>query len=1233
MKNVLSLLLILCLISCGTLRSPYYGHGSTDWELQTMPQNKQPVHTLFLVGDAGKLDDHTTGKNFVLDAVGKDLLSTSNPTTLVFLGDNIYPWGMPPKDKNDRASMEKKINASLELAKYCNGNTFFIPGNHDWKRGQKKGLKAVKRQEKYIEKYFEDDFEHKVKMYPGDGCGDPKEIKIHKDLVFVFIDSQWWLQNWEEEKSINKGCDIKTRADLLQRMEEIFLDHKNDEIVVLMHHPIKSNGEHGGHFSWKHHLFPLHEMKNLWIPLPVIGSVIPFYRKTTGNIQDIANKKYQELANGINNKALELGIDVIFASGHEHSLQYFEDHDLRYIVSGSGSKLNYTAAGGDAEFAREARGYAKINFYDNNESWVEFYTVSNFGEEAKLEFRKQLRQPKPGTVDIPQSYPSIIQKDTIVAANPAFKANKRKQFWLGKQYRNMWTTPVNVPVFNLEKELGGLKPIKKGGGMSSNSLRMEADDGKQYILRSIKKDYTKLVDEKYRSLKAMNIMKDLNSASHPYGALMLPTLSKAAGIYYTKPRLVYLKHQKQLGNYNALFSEELYLLEQRPNDDWSDTDHFGYSKKIIGYTDLLEILREKKSHFIDQPWVLKSRMFDLWIHDWDRHDDQWRWASFEEDDRTLYRPIPRDRDQAFYKFEGLIPWYVSTFLVKKFKTMKGDVKDVKNQSFNARYFDRYFLNQLQWSDWEAIIKELQNNMTDEVIASSIKSLPTEVQTMNQELVPLLKERRTNLLQMGRKLYEFISKEVEIVGTDDDDHFYIHKNKDGSVKISHIIPRKNKPDLQKYNRTFYPDETKEIRIYGLRGDDTFKITGDNHKKIKIRIIGGEDKDVATNESQANRIFAYDNNKGIQLEGEGFVNRTSNDLEVNEYDRNAFKYNTGLPLLTAGYTKDDGIWLGGSYTWTRQAWRKEPFKSKHKAYFSVAPGSQDAFTIGYAGHFSNILGQLDFVPAFNIDHPLIENFFGYGNESINHHYRKQYNWVRKRSTRIAPLFGWHSANEHRSFVFGPFYQTISLENSIGRVARDPQIGFSADELKRKHFGGGTAKYAIQVLDRENNPSNGFKINVGLTYFNELSGNKELWEFDSDATFYLTLSNRPKIVLVNSAGYQAVNGEPQFYQYPSLGNTSHLRGYRNDRFRGESLFYNNSDLRFKIVKWSNDYLPMDIGVLGGYDLGRVWLNGEHSNKWHQSQTLGMYLDILEMVILQPYYSLTPEGDYLSVAMKFNF
>ncbi len=1234
MRYLIFLFLVILFGACGTLKAPYYSRANLNWSEESKLSDKKLVQSVFLIGDAGRFDNKENQENIVLSAVEMDLQKTSGPSTLVYLGDNIYPYGLPSKDNKTRFQKENVISAQLELAKYVNGDTYFIAGNHDWKNGKKKGLKAINRQEDFIESYFSKDFPHKVKMYPGQGCGDPKVKKMNKDLYFVFIDSQWWLLNWDREKKMNKGCDIKSRNDFLARIEEIFIEHKNDQIVVFMHHPIFSNGLHGGYFSFLDHVFPLHRDNKLWIPLPVIGSMFPILRAAIGSVQDLNNSLYIEFSQGLYQIAEDLDVDVIFASGHEHNLQYFNKDKTKHIVSGSGSRHSFALAGGEADFSREARGYAKILFYEDMEAWVEFYSVTPKNPVPKLEYRTQLRKPKPGTVAIEKEYPAININDTVVAANKAFAAGNWKSFLLGKQYRKMWTTEVKTPVINLETKFGGLVPIKKGGGMSSNSLRMELDDGRQYILRSINKDYTKMVDKKYSSLKVLDIMKDQNSASHPYGALMLPSLSKAAGIYYTSPKLVFLKHQKQLGNYNKLFPQELYLLEQRPSGDWHNAPQFGCSKDIISYNDLLEKLREKKSQFVDQEWVLKSRLFDLLIHDWDRHDDQWRWASFEIGDSTLYRPIPRDRDQAFYKFEGLIPWYVSTFLIKKFKTMKGDVRDVKNLSFNARYFDRYFLNELEWSDWERLVEELQSKMTDSVIDSCLISLPPEVVDLNKEIPVLLKQRRGNLLKISRKLYKFISKEVEITGTDNDEVFVIQRLKNGNVNVKYFIERGKKGDLLKYDRTFYPSETSEIRLYGLRGKDEFRIYGEDVNKIRIRIIGGEDKDKIVNESQGRGIYVYDESDGMKFEGNPVSNKTSEDnIYVNEYDRKGFVYNKNFPFVRLGYTKDDGMWMGLSYSWTTNGWRRDPYKAKQKAYFEVAPGNQDAFKYGYDAHFPNLFGRFDFKPSIHVDFPSIVNYFGIGNGTINHEKEKEYNWVTITGARVNPLISYRTLNKHFAFDFGPNYETVEIKEREGRVSTDPILGFTEEEMERKHFLGGEISHKIDIRDREENPSNGFAFYAGLEYQYNLTDDDDLFRFKTNSQFYVTLSNYPKLVLANNIGYEKIKGNYEFYQTPDIGNLTNLRGYRKNRFRGEAAFYENADLRYSFVNWQNVYLPVNIGMLAGYDIGRVWLDEEHFGEWHSSQTVGLWVDVLDTFVLQPYYSFTPEDNFFTFIMRFNF
>jgi len=37
-------------------------------------------------------------------------------------------------------------------------------------------------------------------------------------------------------------------------------------------------------------------------------------------------------------------------------------------------------------------------------------------------------------------------------------------------------------------------------------------------------------------------------------------------------------------------------------------------------------MKESNRHTVDQYQYLKSRLFDMLISDWDRHEDNWRWG-------------------------------------------------------------------------------------------------------------------------------------------------------------------------------------------------------------------------------------------------------------------------------------------------------------------------------------------------------------------------------------------------------------------------------------------------------------------------------------------------------------------------------------------------------------------------------------------------------------------------------
>ena len=82
-----------------------------------------------------------------------------------------------------------------------------------------------------------------------------------------------------------------------------------------------------------------------------------------------------------------------------------------------------------------------------------------------------------------QDTSSAGQGHVVQAPGPQYDASGLTRFFLGSEYRSLWTTPISVPVLNLRTYAGGLRPVSKGGGKQTKSLLLEAPDGRQFFFR------------------------------------------------------------------------------------------------------------------------------------------------------------------------------------------------------------------------------------------------------------------------------------------------------------------------------------------------------------------------------------------------------------------------------------------------------------------------------------------------------------------------------------------------------------------------------------------------------------------------------------------------------------------------------------------------------------------------------------------------------------------------------
>ena len=140
--------------------------------------------------------------------------------------------------------------------------------------------------------------------------------------------------------------------------------------------------------------------------------------------------------------------------------------------------------------------------------------------------------------------------------------------------------------------------------------------------------------------------------------------------------------------------------------------------------------------------------------------------------------------------------------------------------------------------------------------------------------------------------------------------------------------------------------------------------------------------------------------------------------------------------------------------------------------------------------------------------------------------------------------------------------------------------------------------------------FAVNAGVTSNTE-DTERTFGYIKPRLEFFNALTRDQKLVLKTMArGHFNIGDDFEFYQAAVLGANSGLRGYRHQRFSGESAVVFGGDLRYSFRKFKTGLLPVQLGIFGGYDIGRVWLDGEDSDIWHDDFGGGIILNAVDSI-----------------------
>lgn len=492
----------------------------------------------------------------------------------------------------------------------------------------------------------------------------------------------------------------------------------------------------------------------------------------------------------------------------------------------------------------------------------------------------------------PAAFKSQQQPDSaLVTVGRHYRKSGFHNLFFGKHYRELWATPVKLPVIDLNRAQGGLKPVSMGGGFQTTSLTLETKDGRPFVLRSLDKDPYKTLPGFLRKTFVVNVVRDQTSAGNPFAPLVIPPLSEAAGIYYTNPKLYYVaENDSSFGKYGDRIRGKVMLLEEKYDGRKALTPMFGKADDLLDSEDVLKDHYLNNKHQFDQQLFARSRLFDLLIADWDRHEGQWQWAQFKTGKTNLYQPVPKDRDQTFYKFDdGIITWLASRpFLIRKFQTFKDHYGYLPGWLFNARFIDARALNAVSRQDFKRHAEGLKASLTDEVLAQALTQLPPPVYQKNAaETLRKLKGRRDKLPQAADEMYLYLAREVLVTGSDEDEIFEVTRMASGETLVE-IFREDEKPKVPFYSRTFKPEETRLIKLYALGGDDEIKISGESRRSIKLHVYGGTGEDELEDKSKTGGCrkptVVYDTKRGIVIEDSKEVKkRLERDVAVHAFDR--------------------------------------------------------------------------------------------------------------------------------------------------------------------------------------------------------------------------------------------------------------------------------------------------------------------------------------------------------------
>jgi hypothetical protein len=800
-----------------------------------------------------------------------------------------------------------------------------------------------------------------------------------------------------------------------------------------------------------------------------------------------------------------------------------------------------------------------------------------------------------------------------VVAGARYQAGGFTRLWLGEDYRKLWATPISVEVLDLQKEAGGVRPLRRVGGQQTKGLALVGADGRSYTFRGLDKDASHLLDSVDPALKDTIVAKMLDllmAAQHPASDVIARGILDAAGIPCPDWRLVVLPDDPALGEFQNDFKGAIGVFAVYPMPEKGAVPGFIGATEIIDHAEMYKRLQAGDGDTIDAQALLKVRLVDMLMGDWDRHRKQWRWAKVPGNPGFV--PIPEDRDQAFSRYEGLA-LSMGRGTDPRFQKFGPKFAGVGGLTYNGAEQDRQLLVRFSREDFEAAAKALQAQLTNEAIDKAVRLMPAEWYAIDgARLSHDLESRRDLLADEAVRYHAHLAAVVDVRLTHKTEHIEAARRPNGDTEVTvHVVGPDGKPGPRTFHRVFDAKETHEIRFYTYDGNDAVKVTG-GHDGPKVRMIGGNGDDTldASGSDNAKLSDSDGTNRAIDAADD------SRPYEPPPPPKNApwipprdwTSETVGVPWVS--YNGDLGVFLGYGFETHDFGFRKSPFANSHQVRAGYAFNAKNG-KVDYTGEFhrenrASYFGLYAFASGVEV-----LRFYGFGNETQAA--ADDQNYYKANSGQLLLYPSFHLPFGKRgTFTIGP-----AMKYTDNNETKDQYIN-QVQPYGWGKFGEVGVHTVLSWEGRDNKvfPRRGFFAAARGTYFAKAwDVESDFGEVDGNLNGYFSAGRAATLAL-------RVGGKKVFGSYPYMDGavigegglgvgalqepTDTVRGYRARRYLGDASLWANSDLRLR-VSHVTLVLPGEWGINGFADVGRVWLEGESSKKWHPGYGGGLWLSLL--------------------------